>query len=84
MARIAEFEHLPRRYALRLHDPVDCGVRVLGPESDPVLQLETYGSASREFRGKVSQVIQIDEAAARRLLKILTSTFPRLRSRVHD
>ena len=41
-----------------------------------MLQLETYGSDDRAIPGKVSQVIQLDEAGARELKRIIERAFP--------
>ena len=40
-----------------------------------ILQLDTSGSSSREIPGKVSQTLQLDEARARALWKLLASEF---------
>ena len=40
-----------------------------------VLQLNTYGSVSREIPGKLSQTLQFDEAAALQLYRMLKSEF---------
>lgn len=40
-----------------------------------VLQIDTLGSAEREIPGKVSQTIQLSEASAEQLWKILGDTF---------
>jgi 5-methylcytosine-specific restriction protein B len=60
---------------------VTCGwLSFTGPRG-PVLQLDTYGSDERQIQGKVTQTIQMDEAAARRLMELLEETFPSLRRR---
>jgi hypothetical protein len=38
--------------------------------------METYGSENRVSGEKVSQSIQVDEAGARELMKILRRSFP--------
>jgi hypothetical protein len=40
-----------------------------------ILQIDTLGSAEREIPGKVSQTIQLSEASAEQLWKILADTF---------
>lgn len=75
MALIAQFE--PRPLApRRLHSKVTCGYGVVEVEGTRVLQLETYGTVDREIPGKVSQSLQLDEAAARELKQLLDSAFP--------
>jgi hypothetical protein len=58
------------------HGPVECGYQVFDVDGDRILQLDTYGSSSRQFQGKTSQSIQLDREAARRLLDLLTQAFP--------
>lgn len=53
-----------------------CGYNAVDVQGARVLQLETYGSMDREIPGKVSQVIQLDEAGARKLKAIIESAFP--------
>jgi hypothetical protein len=45
-------------------------------DGSTVLQLDTYGSKSREHPGKVSQSLQIDRDAARSLKALLEEAFP--------
>jgi hypothetical protein len=64
----------------RVHDPVDCGYRAFSAQGGRViLQLETYGRSSRAEPGKVSQSLQLDELAARELIRIVRRSFPSLR-----
>jgi 5-methylcytosine-specific restriction protein B len=79
MALIIEF--VPSSTERRAPHPttVTCGwLNFLGPDG-PILQLDTYGSDERQIQGKVTQTIQVDEAAARRLIELLEETFPSLR-----
>jgi hypothetical protein len=41
-----------------------------------ILHLETYGSDTRQERGKVSQSLQVDASAARELMKAIKRAFP--------
>jgi hypothetical protein len=41
-----------------------------GPNG-PILQIDTFGSAYREFPGKMSQTLQFDRVAALKLKEIL-------------
>jgi hypothetical protein len=75
MALIREFELRPLEPA-RLHDTVTCGFASATIAGQRILQLETYGTERRKVPGKVSQSIQLDEAGARELKKILERTFP--------
>lgn len=58
---------------------VECGYNVGEHDGRRVLRLETYGSSSRQIPGKVSQSIEIDEDAARELVRILHKAFPSVR-----
>lgn len=61
-----------------LHDAVECGWRSFRIGHTTVLQLDTYGRPGRKMEGKVSQTIQLDEAAAGELLRLIRVTFPEL------
>jgi hypothetical protein len=80
MALIKSFE---RRRSARVtfRSEVDCGWNVGTVNGREILHLETYGSADREIPGKVSQTIELDEAAAAELLAIIHQAFPRLSHR---
>jgi len=54
----------------------DCRYSVYRADGRTLLQLDTYGSTSREMPEKLSQTLQIDEAGARRLVEIIRATFP--------
>jgi hypothetical protein len=75
VALITKFEERPLD-PKSIHKPVDCGFRAVDIEGVRILQLETYGSAQRQMPEKVSQSIQLDLKAARRLKQILESSFP--------
>jgi hypothetical protein len=77
MALIERFEQRPLE-PTRMHAPVTCGYRTVAIGSVRILQLETYGSETRQIPGKVSQVLQLDEGAARELKRILELAFPGL------
>lgn len=78
MAQIRSFHKI--QAALREHaTEVDCGYQVLRASGQTLLQLSTYGSDTRQSRPKVSQTIQLDEAAARELVEIVQDAFPGLR-----
>jgi hypothetical protein len=78
MALIARFEERDVGTA-RIHDPVDCGYRAFSLTGGRViLQLDTYGRSTRADPGTVSQSLQLDEDAARELLRIIRRSFPSL------
>ncbi|MBX9760117.1 MAG: hypothetical protein K2Y29_15165 [Beijerinckiaceae bacterium] len=45
------------------------------PDSSPIVQIDTYGSADREIPGKQSQTIQLGREAAEQLYRILRDTY---------
>lgn len=81
MARITSFTELESGTA-KAHSTVDCGYKILTSPTGGLLQLDTYGSADRQFEGKVSQSIQLEEEAAKELLHILLRSFPSLRREI--
>ena len=48
------------------------------PDGETLLQLDTFGSTTRENPGKGSQTIQVNERAAAQLMKLITRAFPSL------
>jgi hypothetical protein len=78
MAKITEF-HQVTVDSTRVHSEVSCGWRTFTTAGKRILQLDTYGSSSRQLPGKVSQSIQLDIDGARTLLEILHQAFPALR-----
>jgi hypothetical protein len=75
VALIGEFTKIHKE-SNRVHDTVECGWTVFESDGATFLQLDTYGSSGREIPGKVSQSIQLDEAGAARLVRILLQAFP--------
>jgi hypothetical protein len=75
MAMIERFEERPLE-PTRVHAGVHCGYRAIDLGNRRVLQLETYGSKERKIPEKVSQVIQLDEAGAKELKRIIERSFP--------
>ena len=78
MARIVRFFPDPTAGS-SAHTEVECGWRIVESPTGRVLQLDTYGSDTRQLKGKKSQSIQIDARAAVELLDLLRSTFPMVR-----
>jgi hypothetical protein len=52
---------------------------IQGDNGKTYVQIETYGSPSRQFPGKVSQSIQFDEHAAAQLKRVIEEAFPHLK-----
>lgn len=77
MAFVTRFFKVPQPNGRR-HSECECGWSVGTRDDVVVLQLDTYGSADRKMEQKVSQSIQLDEHAARELVKLLEVAFPRL------
>ena len=75
VALIEKFELRPIE-PHRVHGGVICGYASSRVGGHLILQLETYGSTERKIPGKVSQSIQLDEAAAAELKAIIDRTFP--------
>jgi hypothetical protein len=74
MALIREFVPLELERK-QLHEEVEA--RWTSYEIDGVsfVQINTYGRPTRELRGKLSQTIQLDRAAAEQLVGILRHSF---------
>ncbi len=77
MALIGEFHHVTSDKSA-LHKPVSCGWRTFHAGDAKILQLDTYGSDTRQIPNKVSQSIQLDRAGAAELVKLIRATFPEL------
>jgi hypothetical protein len=77
VALISKFVHVQKE-SNSVHDPVECGWTVFERNGATYVQLDTYGSGSRQIPGKVSQSIQVDEEAAGQLVRILRRGFPGL------
>ncbi len=45
------------------------------PDDRPIIQIDTFGSAEREFPGKQSQTLQFGEESAAKLYALLGRTF---------
>jgi hypothetical protein len=63
-----------------VHGEVECAYSIFTAEDGrKYVQLETFGSKERKIPGKTSQAIQLNEASAGDLKRIIEETFPRLR-----
>ena len=78
MAFLEEFEEETKDRP-KVHKPTRCTYcDFIGPDEKRYLTLDTYGTSERAMPDKVSQSIQLDEEAARRLVNIIRSTFPNI------
>lgn len=75
MALVKAFRDLGAVDRGHVHGEVECGYATFVQDGRRYLQVVTYGSSEREFPGKVSQSIQLDEDGARALKKLLEQTF---------
>jgi hypothetical protein len=61
------------------HGEVECTFTIFTDDAGKkYLQLDTYGSASRQLTGKVSQSVQFNAESLRQLKALLASEFPAL------
>ena len=77
MALIVDFSRVHKE-TNRIHEAVECGWGRFVKDGQTILQLDTYGSTDRQIPGKVSQSVQLDEAAAAQLIRIIHQTFPEI------
>lgn len=76
MARITGFAHLLQQRCAVHPTEVTCRIADFSVGRNRFLQLSTFGSATRQDEGTVSQTLQLNERAARELKSILERTFP--------
>jgi hypothetical protein len=75
MALITKFERKPEVEG-QLHKGVIGHFKVFSHDGQqPVLQIDTYGTAAREKPGKLSQTIQLSESSAKELWALLGETY---------
>ncbi len=74
MARIDNFEKADMQ-RMQLHEVVDTKYYVHEIDGQKLIQISTFGKPTRELKNKLSQTIQMDVDAARRLYDILKETF---------
>lgn len=73
MALIKKLEKIEKQRNT-VHDEVESTYTIFTDFiGNKFLQIDTYGSTSRQFRGKVSQSIQLSKESARELLNIISS-----------
>ncbi len=61
-----------------VHNKFRATYTVFTSSGETYFQIDTYGSANREFKGKVSQSIQVDEGMAKELIRLLKNSFEML------
>ena len=74
MALISEIKHKPVQRHTK-HQEIEATYEVVHCEGETFLQITTYGSPSREFPGKASQVIQFDKQSIEQLKQIFENNF---------
>ena len=60
---------------VNIHKKVDATYTVFKYKGKTYFQLDTYGSRTREMKGKISQTILFDEETAGELLKLIEDAF---------
>jgi hypothetical protein len=76
MALVSEIERSLKNRS-SLHRPTRCLYSIVeAPGDERVVQLDTVGTAEREFTDKVSQSIQFDRKAAEQLIALFREAFP--------
>lgn len=76
MAFVEDFVKTDQGTTGRPHSTCTCGWRTTQRDGKRVLQLDTYGSPTRQDLGTVSQSLQLDENGARQLIAIIRTVFP--------
>lgn len=75
MARLRKLDHTTTERQ-SLHKEADGGWRSFDLEGTRILQIDTYGTDSRDRPGQVSQSLQLDEQKAQQVVDIIRRTFP--------
>lgn len=71
MALITKFERVTMSKN-RVHGPASCTYSAFNENGTRFVQIDTYGSSRRKFKGKKSQSIQLTKEGAGTLVKLLT------------
>ena len=59
-----------------VHHEVQCTYSIFTDVlGEKILQIDTYGSANREYRGRNSQTIQLNKETAEELVRVITTEF---------
>lgn len=59
----------------RVHSKVRATYTTFTSDGKKYLQIDTYGSPTREMKDKLSQSIQVDKEMAKELIKLMVDTF---------
>ena len=76
MAQVRRFREGEQQRGRPHPTSVECVWRVFEGPSGRLLQLDTFGSESRQDKGTQSQTLQLDDRAAAELMSILRRSFP--------
>jgi len=76
MAMIESFKERDPHRMPKVHGLTKCTYFHFSADGKSYLQLDTWGSANREFTNQPSQQIQLDEKRARALVAIIRHQFP--------
>jgi hypothetical protein len=74
MATVRDFE-IDDLQNVRPHEEVDAIVRLIECDGEKLVQIDTYGRASREQPNKLSQTIRLNKEAFEKLMKLGASHF---------
>lgn len=77
MALISEIERVQKDRP-SVHSTTTCTAAIFASGRESYLQLDTFGSAERQDKGKVSQTIQFNRESAIAMLSLLREAFPDL------
>ncbi len=58
-----------------VHSKVRATYTIFTSDGEKYFQIDTYGSPTREMKGKISQSIQIDKETAKELIKLMMNEF---------
>jgi hypothetical protein len=74
MATVRDFQ-IDELNAVRPHEEVDAIVRCIECDGEKLVQIDTYGRATREQPNKLSQTIRLNKSAFEKLMKVGASHF---------
>jgi uncharacterized glyoxalase superfamily protein PhnB len=74
VALIKDFKRLEKdRYTK--HKEAKASYSIFTKDNSKFLQIDTYGSEDRMYKGKISQSIQLDKEGLKELVEIIISNF---------
>lgn len=74
MARINDIKRFEKTRN-RIHDEVECTYNTFHVDGEKYIQMDTYGTTNREFKGQPSQKIQFNKECAYKMIEILKKEF---------